>query len=289
MRVIDAVDPNIMRSRVYVTVEARTFVCLQSTVGFLENEYGQVISDSEEKAEKLNDFFCSVFTEESKSDMPVPDTCFVGNNNEKLQDIVITPEMIWGKLQHLKLDTAAGNDNLSPRLLKSISSEIALPIAMTFRKSVDRPTGRDPQDWRTANITPLFKIGKRSQAENYRPVCGTSQICKIVESVLRDELVSHYDKHNLIKESQHEFRKGYSCASNLLGVTFTTDLKTAAHCKDIYPKANRMLGLLSRTIKCKNLAVLTNLYKPLVRPHLEYCSTTWNPQSIRIITRTSVY
>jgi len=145
--------------------------------------------------------------------MPVTDTCFAGNNNnDKLEDIVITPEMILGKLQHLKLDKAAGNDSLSARLLKSTSSEIALPIAMIFRKSVD--IGRVPQDWRTANITPLFKTGKRSQAENYRPVSLTSQICKIVESVLRDELVSHLDKHNLIKDSQHGFRKGYSCASN---------------------------------------------------------------------------
>ena len=38
--------------------------------------------------------------------------------------------MILRKLQHLKLDKAAGNDNLSPRLLKSISSEIALPTAI---------------------------------------------------------------------------------------------------------------------------------------------------------------
>ena len=36
-----------------------------------------------------------------------------------------------------------------------------------------------------------------------------------------------------------------------LGVTFSTDLKPTAHCKDIYSKANRMLGLLSRTIKHK--------------------------------------
>jgi len=62
-----------------------------------------------------------------------------------------------------------------------------------------------------------------------------------------------------------------------LGVTFTTDLKSTANCKDVYSKANRMLGLLSRTIKYKNPAVLTTLYKSIVRPHLEYCSTTWNP------------
>ena len=42
-----------------------------------------------------------------------------------------------------------------------------------------------------------------------------------------------------------------------LGVTFTTDLKTKAHCKDIYSKANRMFSLLSRTIKYKNPAVLS--------------------------------
>jgi len=56
-----------------------------------------------------------------------------------------------------------------------------------------------------------------------------------------------------------------------LGVTFTTDLKTAAHCKDIYSKANRMLGLLSRTMKYKNPAVQVSCY----RPHLQYCSAIW--------------
>jgi len=53
-----------------------------------------------------------------------------------------------------------------------------------------------------------------------------------------------------------------------LGVTFTTDLKTAAHCKDVYFKANHVLDLLSRTIKYKNPAVPTTLYKSIVRPHL---------------------
>ena len=54
---------------------------------------------------------------------------------------------------------------------------------------------------------------------NYRPVSLTSQICEVVESVLRnlrDALVQHLDKNELISESQHGFRKGHSCASNLL-------------------------------------------------------------------------
>ena len=45
--------------------------------------------------------------------------------------------------------------------------------------------------------------------------------------MLRDEIISHLDKHNLIKESQHGFRKGYSCASNLL-----TFLEKVATCID---------------------------------------------------------
>ena len=63
-----------------------------------------------------------------------------------------------------------------------------------------------------------------------------------------------------------------------LGVTFSADLKVSEQCKEAYSKANRMLGLISRTIKYKDPAILTNLYKSMVRPHVEYCSVVWNPQ-----------
>ena len=49
----------------------------------------------------------------------------------------------------------------------------------------------------------------------------------------------------------------------------------------IYSKANRMLGLISRTMKYRNPEVLLNLYKSMVRPHLEYCSTVWSPHYIK--------
>ena len=65
-------------------------------------------------------------------------------------------------------------------------------------------------------MTPIFKKGNRHQPENYRPVSLTSIICKVIESVIRDEIVTHLTNYSLIKDTQHGFRKGRSCASNLL-------------------------------------------------------------------------
>ena len=62
-----------------------------------------------------------------------------------------------------------------------------------------------------------------------------------------------------------------------LGVNVCQDLKASVHCRKAYSKANRMLGLISGTIKYRNPKSLVSLYKSLVRPHLDYCSTVWHP------------
>ena len=62
-----------------------------------------------------------------------------------------------------------------------------------------------------------------------------------------------------------------------LGVHISDDLKSANHCYESYQKANRMLGLVKRTIKHRHPDMMVRLYKSLVRPHLEYCSPVWSP------------
>ena len=44
----------------------------------------------------------------------------------------------------------------------------------------------------------------------------TSQCSKLLESIVRDEIVRHLDRFRLINDSQHGFRKGSSCLSNIL-------------------------------------------------------------------------
>jgi len=62
-----------------------------------------------------------------------------------------------------------------------------------------------------------------------------------------------------------------------LGVLITSNQKPARQCKQAYAQANRALGLITRTITYKDPKVLLQLYKTLVRPHLEYCISAWSP------------
>ena len=66
------------------------------------------------------------------------------------------------------------------------------------------------------NVTPIFKKGARHSPANYRPVSLTSVCCKMLEAIIKDEVVSHLERFKLIRPSQHGFMRGRSCASNLL-------------------------------------------------------------------------
>eukprot|EP00061_Rhincodon_typus_P015065 g42534.t1 len=65
-----------------------------------------------------------------------------------------------------------GPDDIYPRLLRETSEEIAGALAKIFLSPL--ATGEVPEDWRVANIIPLFKKGNRDNSGNYRPVNLTS-------------------------------------------------------------------------------------------------------------------
>ena len=91
---------------------------------------------------------------------------------------------------------------------------MAYPLAIIFQHSIDQ--SRVPQQWRTANVTPIFKKGSKRDAANYRPISLTSHIGKLLERIIRDHILRHLDNKQLIKPSQHGFLPGRYCQSNLL-------------------------------------------------------------------------
>ena len=67
-------------------------------------------------------------------------------------------------------------------------------------------------------MVPIHKGGDRSLITNYRLVSLTSVVCKQVEHVIASYLRQVWDKNKWLYESQHGFRPGYSCESQVITV-----------------------------------------------------------------------
>ena len=129
-------------------------------------------------------------------------------------DISFDEETVLQKLGKLRDDKAAGPDELVPRFLNLIKQELACPPTILFWSIMQSESV--PDDWKVANIVLEHKGGSRNMASNYRPISLTSQLCKIFETLVRNQVIEFLESNQLIKDSQHGFRKGSSCLINRL-------------------------------------------------------------------------
>ena len=133
-----------------------------------------------------------------------------------MEDIVVTKEGVTKLLKGLNPSKALGPDELHPRVLKELATELGPIFAHLFQQSID--SGDIPKEWTLANISPLFKKGDRSLACNYRPVSLTCVPCKLLEHIVCSNIMAHLDEHQLLSDKQHAFRKRHSCETQLATV-----------------------------------------------------------------------
>jgi len=62
----------------------------------------------------------------------------------------------------------------------------------------------------------FLRKAKKCSRSNYRPISLTVNICKVLESIIRDKIIKHLEKHTLVKDSQHGFVRNKSCFINIL-------------------------------------------------------------------------
>ena len=111
-------------------------------------------------------------------------------------------------------------DGLNARVLKEYSIQISPILALIYNESLAQ--GNFPDDWRHANVSPVFKKGEKYDAANYRPVSLTCICCKTLEHILVSNINKHLALDSILADCQHGFRSRRSCETQL--VQFVHDI-----------------------------------------------------------------
>ena len=179
---------------------ARSKTRIREEVFQLKHPDGSLTSTLHEACTLLNSEFQKVFTKESGNSIPELPSA----QGEELRSCSFTVEDVMKMISSLKAESAPGPDGVHPTVLKECAMVLAYPLFMIYKASL--AMGELPLDWNRANVSPIFKKGNRIDPMNYRPVSLTSVPCKIMEKILRREIVEHLEKHNLLQNYQHGFR-----------------------------------------------------------------------------------
>ncbi|OPJ71079.1 hypothetical protein AV530_017375 [Patagioenas fasciata monilis] len=126
----------------------------------------------------------------------------------------VDEDWVREQLGNLDIHKSMGLDGIHPQVLKELAEVIAGPHSIIFAKSWEM--GEVPEDWRKANVIPVFKKDKKEDPGSYRPVGHTSIPGKVMEQLVLGAISKHIKDKRVIRGSQHGFTKGKSCLTNLI-------------------------------------------------------------------------
>ena len=88
------------------------------------------------------------------------------------------------ELKLLSHQKSTGTDNLPPGLLKDCGSIISKPLCDIINLSMR--TGKFPSSCKAAKVAPIFKSGRRSLPENYRPISVLLIVSKLLAKAAQE-------------------------------------------------------------------------------------------------------
>ena len=134
------------------------------------------------------------------------------NKDDKIDIIDTFSDMSYEEIiklfSSLEEGKASGPDEISVSILKNCQDSLLLPIKLIYNKSFRE--GRVPALWKCANITPIYKKGSKSDCLNYRPLLLTCILCKLLERIIKERMITQLMENKWFNVAQHGFSKNKS-------------------------------------------------------------------------------
>ena len=119
---------------------------------------GNVLTNEDDIAECMNEYFASVFTAESFVNFPSFDQVIRDKNLSLLH---CSPKDVSKILSELKPGKSPDPDSKHPMILKKCAGTLAPSLSDVFNASL--ASGILPHNWKLADITPLHKKGAKNE------------------------------------------------------------------------------------------------------------------------------
>lgn len=194
---------------------------------------GRQVTEREDVAEAFNEYFSGIGKEYADKIREPKE--FEEHENFLEETIFLYPTdstEVKKVISDLKEGKAPGIDGIRSTTLKQIKDQVSEPIAYLINLCFEQ--GSFPKIFKTAIIKPLHKAGSRTNIQNYRPISLISNFGKIIEKIIKTRMTQFLEKHEIIAESQHGFRKGKSTRDAIFeltdGIYKLLDQKRAALC-----------------------------------------------------------
>ena len=203
---------SIKRNPKYFFSYVKKFAKVKSTVGPLQKEDEELTADPKEMANLLAKQYTKVFSR--PEDSPVdPKVLFADDKDWKLKDIKFSVEDFIEESNTTSPYASSGPDGF-PIVVVQKCPAIAYPLHKFWSKCWEKEV--TVQSLKEPVVIPIHKGNSKSVPANYRPISLTSHIVKLFEKVLRRRMVEHIVDNELFNPTQHGFRIGRSCLSQLL-------------------------------------------------------------------------
>ena len=158
------------------------------------NDY---VTDNKDKAELFNAFFISNSNIDT-SEARLPDFSYL--TDHRLDEISATEQEVLDLLKSLKVNKSTGHDGIGPKLL--FESAPAIVSSLTRLINLSLTTSKVPDDWKKAQVIPIFKKNARDDPNNYRPISILPTVSKIAERIVFKHVYNYFHEHSLLTRNQ---------------------------------------------------------------------------------------